>query len=77
MSLIDEEHIEVGGEFVGSFEFGDISHLIPSLHPFIGGVEGNLHTRDFKIEDPYLAYIVPAKDEYIDFLFSVTKKIVE
>ncbi|RKD32289.1 amidohydrolase [Thermohalobacter berrensis] len=107
INFIDKEDIMVGGEFAGSFDFGDVSHLIPSLHPFIGGVKGNLHTRDFKIEDPYLAYIVPAKaialtiidllyddaklgkeiidnfkpkmskDEYIDFLFSVSKNIIK
>lgn len=106
-NLIGEENIIVGGEFAGSFDFGDVSHLIPSLHPFIGGVKGNLHTRDFRIVDPYLAYIIPAKamaltiidllyddgklakeiienfkpkmskDEYIDFLRSVSKNIVD
>lgn len=106
-SLIGEEDIIVGGEFASSFDFGDISHIIPSLHPFIGGIKGNLHTRDFKIDDPYLAYIVPAKamaltiidllydgaklskevienfkpkmskEEYIDFLHSMSKNISE
>jgi hypothetical protein len=34
---------------------------MPILHPFISGVSGNIHTRNFKLEDPELAYIVPAK----------------
>lgn len=50
-----------GGDFTGSFDFGDVSHLMPTLHPMIGGVKGGIHTKDFKIVDEDLAYIVPAK----------------
>lgn len=50
-----------GGDFTGSFDFGDVSHLMPTLHPMIGGIKGSLHTREFQITDEDLAYIVPAK----------------
>ncbi len=50
-----------GGDFTGSFDFGDISHLMPSLHPMIGGVTGAIHTRDFSMVDEQLAYLMPAK----------------
>ncbi len=50
-----------GGDFTGSFDFGDVSHLMPAIHPMIGGVTGALHTRDFELVDPDLACIVPAK----------------
>ena len=50
-----------GGDFTGSFDFGDVSHLMPTLHPMIGGIKGSLHTREFQITDEELAYIVPAK----------------
>lgn len=59
--LIAEDKITVGGDFTGSFDFGDISHLMPALHPFFGGVAGDLHTRDFKTEDKENAYILPVK----------------
>lgn len=58
---MDSEHIIEGGDFTGSFDFGDISHLMPSIHPMIGGIKGNLHTRGFEMIDEDLAYIVPAK----------------
>ena len=34
---------------------------MPAIHPMIGGITGNLHTRDFKMVDEELAFIVPAK----------------
>jgi len=56
-----EDSIILGTEFGGSFDFGDLSHLMPTLHPFFGGVTGGLHTREFRITDPDLAYVLPAK----------------
>ena len=40
---------------------GDISHIIPSLHPFTGGTCGNHHTKEFKASDYVAACVVPAK----------------
>ena len=60
MGMAEEKIIE-GGDFTGSFDLGDVSHIIPTIHPMIGGVKGNLHTRDFEIVDEDLAYILPAK----------------
>jgi amidohydrolase len=45
----------------GSTDLGDISHLMPTLHPFIKAGKGKLHTEDFVIEDPQLAYVESAK----------------
>lgn len=76
LMFIKEEQIVGGADLAGSFDFGDISHLIPSLHPFIGGVVGNLHTREFKIVDPDIAYIMPAKAmamTIVDLLFNQAK----
>lgn len=70
---ISEENIIEGGDFTGSFDFGDVSHLMPTIHPMIGGVIGNLHTRDFKIVDEEKAYIAPAKAmalTVVDLLFN-------
>ncbi len=65
-----------GGDFTGSFDFGDVSHIMPTLHPMIGGVKGALHTRDFEIVDEDLAYIIPAKAmalTVVDLLFDNAK----
>ncbi|SCY26785.1 amidohydrolase [Desulfoluna spongiiphila] len=66
-----------GAEFAGSFDMGDLSHLIPCLHPFTGGVTGNIHTREFSVSDPEAAYLFPAKalaGTLIDLLRDGAKK---
>ncbi|MGL5573719.1 MAG: amidohydrolase, partial [Cetobacterium sp.] len=50
-----------GGDFTGSFDFGDVSHIMPTLHPMFGGINGALHTRDFKTVDDEIAILMPAK----------------
>ena len=80
LKLVKDSEIEEGGEFGGSTDFGDVLHLMPSIHPFIGGVQGNLHTRNFRISDPETAYILPAKImalTVIDLLFDGAKKAKE
>lgn len=74
---VESEKIVDGGDFTGSFDFGDVSHLMPTLHPMIGGVKGALHTREYEIIDEELAYIVPAKSmamTVIDLLFDDAKE---
>jgi amidohydrolase len=40
---------------------GDLSQLMPVLHPNHGGCAGFNHTVDFRIVDPHAAYVTPAK----------------
>lgn len=59
--FIDEKELGRGFHLGGSLDMGDLSQIIPTLHPFVGGIEGGLHTREFKLVDRELAYIIPAK----------------
>ncbi|WP_308008857.1 amidohydrolase [uncultured Fusobacterium sp.] len=71
IGLTDEDIID-GGDFTGSFDFGDVSHIIPTLHPMFGGVKGALHTRGYSIVDEEYAYLAPAKSmalTVVDLLF--------
>ncbi len=80
LELLPEEEIQSGGIFTGSFDFGDVSHLMPVLHPMFGGVSGDLHTRNFQIEDPETAFILPAKAmamTIIDLLYGSGEKARE
>ncbi|EDS78475.1 putative amidohydrolase [Clostridium botulinum C str. Eklund] len=81
--LLPEEQVIDAGHFTASTDMGDVSNLIPSIHPFIGGVSGNLHTKDFKVEDYEAALILPAKlmaMTVVDLLFDNAKegeKVIE
>lgn len=60
-ALLGSEHVTETGHRSGSTDMGDISHLIPSLHPYMGGATGRGHGADFAIADPRLAYVESAK----------------
>ena len=53
--------IKDAGHFSASTDMGDVSHIIPVIHPFIGGTTGLLHTADFKAVDFKAAVLLPAK----------------
>lgn len=53
--------IKDAGHFSASTDMGDVSHLMPIIHPFIGGVDGFLHTADFHVTDFKAAVLLPAK----------------
>lgn len=53
--------IKDAGHFSASTDMGDVSHLMPVIHPFIGGTNGLLHTADFHVEDFNAAVLLPAK----------------
>ena len=76
LGLTSDDIIE-SGDFTGSFDFGDVSHLMPTLHPMFGGVTGALHTRGYKISDEEYAYLMPAKSlalTVVDLLYDNAKK---
>ncbi len=79
MGIKDEEIVR-GGDFTGSFDFGDVSHIMPTLHPMFGGVSGALHTREYNIDDEEYAYLAPAKAmalTIIDLLYDDAKRAKE
>lgn len=82
LGLKDEEIVRKR-EFSGSLDFGDLSHIMPAIHPMIGGIEGALHTKNYKIIDDELSSLVPAKMmamAVIDLLYDEAqgaKKVLE
>lgn len=59
-------------ESTASFDMGDLSLLMPVLHGITSGIEGGLHSKDYKIIDEENAYITPVKIlamTVIDLLF--------
>ncbi len=55
------ESVESFGHMASSTDMGDITQIMPASHPGIGGAEGAPHSTAFRIVDPELAYVVPAK----------------
>jgi amidohydrolase len=49
------------GHRSGSTDMGDISHIMPTLHPYMSGASGSGHGADYRITDPKLAYVENAK----------------
>jgi metal-dependent amidase/aminoacylase/carboxypeptidase family protein len=60
-SLLGAEAVGEAGHQTGSSDIGDVSHLMPALHAYMKAGKANLHTEDFVISDPRLAYIESAK----------------
>jgi amidohydrolase len=60
-ALLGENGSREAGFMGGSFDIGDLSHLIPVLHPFVAGTKGSMHTIDFSVVDYEAAVVFPAK----------------
>lgn len=60
-AFLPPERIVKVGHFGGSTDMGDVSHLMPTIHPYVGGGTGSLHVRDFCVVDYYAACVLPAK----------------
>src|SRR6058998_2481356 len=59
--LVGAEHYRQIGHRTGSTDMGDLSMVMPVLHPYVGGARGTGHGADYEIVDKPLAYLVPAK----------------
>jgi amidohydrolase len=60
-ALLGERGALEAGFMGGSFDVGDLSHLIPVIHPFVTGTQGHLHTAEFHVTDYEAAVVLPAK----------------
>jgi hypothetical protein len=59
--LVGAEHYRQIGHRTGSTDMGDLSMVMPILHPYIGGATGSGHGADYRIVDAQLAYVTQAK----------------
>ena len=44
-SIIGKENVWVGSHMTGSLDIGELSHIMPVSHPFIGSIHGALHSK--------------------------------
>jgi amidohydrolase len=59
--VVGEEHYRQIGHRTGSTDMGDLSMVMPVLHPYMGGATGSGHGADYQIVDHRLAYLGTAK----------------
>ncbi|MGA2991191.1 MAG: amidohydrolase [Candidatus Korobacteraceae bacterium] len=60
-ALVGEENYGESGHQTGSTDMGDLSQVMPVLHPYLGGARGAGHGPDYEIVDKPLAYVTMAK----------------
>ena len=74
-----DDYTEIGHQ-PGSTDMGDLSLLMPALHPYIGGATGGFHSAEWHISDKDMGYLAPAKSLAmlaVDLLYGQAKKAQE
>lgn len=61
LALVGEEQMGQPTHRGGSTDMGDVSHVMPVIHPYVGGATGTGHGDDYLIEDYDLAVVTAAK----------------
>jgi metal-dependent amidase/aminoacylase/carboxypeptidase family protein len=61
VDLVGDANVRDRGHGGGSTDMGDISHILPSVHPYAGGATGTGHGADYRIADHRRAVLNPAK----------------
>ena len=62
IDLLGEENVRITENHSGGCsDIGDVSCVMPALHPHIGGARGTDHGKDYRIEDPVRACVDSAK----------------
>ncbi len=59
--LLGKENVGARGHGTGSSDIGDVMHIMPAVHPYIGGMKGRSHTSNYSVVDEDLLYIVSSK----------------
>ena len=60
-SVLGADHIVYGTPITGSSDIGDLSHLLPTVQPSIGGFTGALHSKEFSVSNSDVAYVKAAE----------------
>jgi amidohydrolase len=59
--ILGAENVHFIEAWGGSTDMGDLTHLLPGIHPFVGSFSGDLHSKDFEPTDEEMAFITSAK----------------
>lgn len=61
LEFMDDSCIRDKADMTGSSDIGDVSQIIPTIQPSVGGFAGQLHSREFTETDDVTAFVLPAK----------------
>ena len=61
VDLVGEDNVGYVTHRTGSTDMGDVSQLMPAIHPYVGGASGLGHGADYVVEDYALAVVTAAK----------------
>jgi amidohydrolase len=61
VEVVGASNVTEKGHGGGSTDMGDISHIVPTVHPYAGGASGAGHGADYRIDDYRRAVVNPAK----------------
>jgi metal-dependent amidase/aminoacylase/carboxypeptidase family protein len=61
LMFISSENVEHNKDMTGSTDMGDVSNILPSIQPTLGGFDGALHSKDFSIANKELVYVTASK----------------
>jgi amidohydrolase len=61
IELVGAANVREKGHGGGSTDMGDLSHILPTVHPYAGGASGAGHGADYRIDDYTRAVTTPAK----------------
>ena len=61
IEVVGADNVRDKGHGGGSTDMGDISHILPTVHPYAGGAAGAGHGADYRIEDYTRAVLNPAR----------------
>ena len=61
VSIVGEDNVGRVDHRTGSTDMGDVSHLMPVIHPYVGGATGLGHGTDYVVQDYGIAVIAAAK----------------
>lgn len=64
--VLGKDHVTVKDSTnTGSTDMGDMSAVMPVIHPYMPGAQGASHGRDYRIEDAYTACVESARVQLI------------
>ena len=59
--FMDASQIYSNVDMTGSSDIGDVSQILPTIQPSVGGFTGQLHSKEFGENDDDIAFLLPAK----------------